>query len=167
MATIVAGSGAGVRRFHTHTTANRTSCDVPFVSTCHGEGSSLLAMIKHWVFVLSRYKHHVSHPEFFIWGGGGVEWSNAAVMCNVCLMLKLRHKIHIIDIAKRSITHSHNLNHQVHTPYFLISSKNEFFILFSKTPIYWSSANFSGCFRLNGKSCNTSDITVSTKAVTF
>ena len=42
-------------------------------------------------------------------GEGGVEWSNAAVMYNVCLMLKLCRKIYIIDIAKRSITRSPNL----------------------------------------------------------
>jgi len=92
-----------------------------------------------------------------------VEWSKAAVMCNVCLMLKMCHKIHIIGIAKLSITHSPNLNHQVHTSYSLISSKSKFLILFPKTPIYWSSADFSGCFRLKGKSFNTSDITISTK----
>ena len=96
-----------------------------------------------------------------------MEWSNAAVMCNICLMLKMCHKIHIIDIAKLSITHSLNLNHQVHSSYSLTLSKSKFLILLPKTPIYRSSADFNGCFRLKGKSCNTSDITISTKVIFF
>jgi len=47
MATLIAGSGAGIRHFHTRTTTNRTRRDVPFVSNCYGDGNSLLAMIKY------------------------------------------------------------------------------------------------------------------------
>ena len=138
MVTIVACSGVGARRFHPHTTphhttTNKTSRDMPFVSTCHGEGTSL-AVTKYWVFVLSRYEHPIAHPIFFhlgTWGKvGGVEWINTAVICNVCLMLKLCHKIHIIEMAKCSITP--NLNHQVHTSSFLISSESKFLFYFLK-----------------------------------
>jgi hypothetical protein len=115
MATIMDGSGSGVRRCHTHAT-NRTCRGVPFVNTCQGEGTSLLTMIKYRVFVLSRYERPIAHQNFSLGGGDVlVVWHNTAFICDVCLMLKLCHKIHIIGIAQCSITHSPNLNHQFHT----------------------------------------------------
>jgi hypothetical protein len=146
------------------------------------EGGELTARCQYDILVSTKWAlqrcwvlYSGVHQNFSFWVGGGGGWGMGLTLWlyNLCLVLKymLKKSCHNYNcnITLWLHVHTDKYNYMFHDS-FTVSGPVvwfNFINLFFKILMYWSSADFSGLFRLQGKSCKTVNITVSTKPVFF